>query len=130
MAFLLKTSDIPATPPLVVQKATASEAYEVGEVLTLSSGRVTKCGATNTPVYICAAKLAACSADDPVHCYRMHKTQSYDTILQAAGTSLNIGDKVTIHTDGLQVTATTASGVAEIVSMDGTAVGDHVAVRF
>ena len=43
---------------------------------------------------------------------------------------MKLGDKVTLHTDGLQVTATTASGVAEVVGMDGTAAGDRVRVRF
>ena len=32
--------------------------------------------------------------------------------------------------NGMQVTATTTSGVAEVVSMDGTAIGDTVYVRF
>ena len=41
-----------------------------------------------------------------------------------------VGDKVTLHTDGLQVTGTTASGVAEVVYMDGTAAGDMCRVRF
>lgn len=43
---------------------------------------------------------------------------------------LNIGDKVTLHTDGLQVTATTTSGVAEIVNLIETAVGGKVIVKF
>ena len=41
-----------------------------------------------------------------------------------------VGDKVTIHTDGLQVTATTTGGVAEVVWMEGTASGAKVRVRF
>ncbi len=128
--FLLKTSDIPATPPVEYQKTTGSEAYAVGEVLSLSSGRVTKCAATTAPTFICAGIVEAGDADRDVPCYRVQKTQIYDTTLQADGSSLTAGNKVTLHTDGLQVTATTASGVAEIVSMDGTDVGDHVSVRF
>ena len=38
--------------------------------------------------------------------------------------------RVTLHTDGLQVTGTTASGVAEVVYMDGAAAGDMCRVRF
>ena len=41
-----------------------------------------------------------------------------------------LGDKVTLHTDGLQVTATTTNGVAEGVYMDGTASGSMCRVRF
>ena len=44
--------------------------------------------------------------------------------------SVNIGDKVTLHTDGMQVTATTASGVATVVGRVGTGVGDMQYVRF
>ena len=54
----------------------------------------------------------------------------FETTFQAAATGVNLGDKVTLHTDGLQVTATKTSGVAEVVGMDGTAVGDKVRVRF
>ena len=38
--------------------------------------------------------------------------------------------RVTLHTDGLQVTATTTNGVAEVVYMDGTASGSMCRVRF
>ena len=37
---------------------------------------------------------------------------------------------MTIHSDGLQVTATTTGGVAEVVWMEGTASGAKVRVRF
>ena len=37
---------------------------------------------------------------------------------------------MTLHTDGLQVTATKTNGVAEVVGMDGTAASDRVRVRF
>ena len=45
--------------------------------------------------------------------------------------SLAFCNKVTLHAaSGLQVTATTASGVAEVVYMDGTASGSMCRVRF
>ena len=62
---------------------------------------------------------------------RVDPQTEYETTLSAAGGSLNLGDKVTLHaSSGLQVTATTTNGVAEIVYMDGTASGDMVRVRF
>ena len=57
----------------------------------------------------------------------------YETTNSAAFSSAKIGQKVTLHTDGLQVTATTASGVAEIVDFDDKAksgAGGTVHVRF
>jgi hypothetical protein len=54
----------------------------------------------------------------------------YEVPVTAAPTALKVGDKVTIHTDGLQVTATTTSGVITIESLNGaTAVGDTIVVR-
>lgn len=126
MAFLLKISDIPATPPTEYLPVTENETYTVGEVLKLVSGAVTKSGATDVPVYICAGQ----PGEQGLPAYRVQKTQSYETTLSAAGTSLKIGDKVTVHTDGLQVTATTTSGIAEIISIDNAEVGGAVTVRF
>ena len=54
----------------------------------------------------------------------------FETTFAAAATSVKLGSKFTLHTDGLQVTGTTASGVAEVVYMDGTAAGDMCRVRF
>ena len=54
----------------------------------------------------------------------------FETTAQAALTAVKPGDRVTLHTDGLQVTATTASGVAEIVQKDADAAGSRVRVRF
>ena len=44
--------------------------------------------------------------------------------------STDVESERTLSADSMEVTATTASGVAEVVSMDGTAVGDTVYVRF
>ena len=69
-----------------------------------------------------------CSDIIPV--IRVNKDMIFETTFAAAATSVKLGDKVTLHTDGLQVTGTTASGVAEVVYMDGTAAGDMCRVRF
>ena len=53
----------------------------------------------------------------------------FDTTLSASG-ALKIGDKVTINSDSDKVTATTANGVATIVSLAGTASGSAVTVKF
>ena len=54
----------------------------------------------------------------------------YETKLTAAYSAIAAGAKVTISSDGLGITATTTSGVAEIVEWDGKASGDRVRVRF
>ena len=103
-----------------------------GMAMVLSSGKLAIATGTNKPEFICVEEHdAAVTAGDLVTVVRVDHDTLYETQLSASGTSLNIGDKVTLHaSNGLQVTATTTSGVAEIMAMDGTASGDTVYVRF
>lgn len=101
-----------------------------GMAMVLSSGKLAVASDANKPEFICVEDHgAAVSAGDLVTVVRVEADTDYVTTLSAAG-ALNIGDKVTLASDGLRVTATTASGVAEIVAMEGTASGDTVVVRF
>lgn len=114
------------TAPIVYKEATADETYTVGEALKVSSGAVTLDSGTDKPSYICVGP----EGDNGVPCVEVLPDMEFETTLSAAGTSLAVGDKVTIHTDGLQVTATTTNGVAEITGMYGTAAGSKVTVKF
>lgn len=128
MAFLLQNMDVGQTPPIEYRQITAEEAVVLGEALvTASTGLLTKCGATAKPEYIAVGPQ---DEKDVAPVVRVQDYQVWETQLSAAGTSLKLGNKVTLETDGLRVTATTASGVAVIVDMEGTAVGDNVRVRF
>ena len=69
-------------------------------------------------------------AGDIIPVIRVGKDMILETTFAAAATSIKLGDKGTLHTDGLQVTATTTNGVAEVVYMDGTASGSMCRVRF
>ena len=103
---------------------------KTGMAMVLSSGKLAVASGANKPEFICVEDHgAAVSAGDLVTVVRVEADTDYVTTLSAAG-ALNIGDKVTLASDGLRVTATTASGVAEIVAMEGTASGDTVVVRF
>lgn len=109
---------------------TAAEAVSEGEALVLTSGKLTKCGATVAPQFIAMASLSADATKRKIAVCRVEKNQVYEVPVTAAPTSLNVGDKVTLNTDGLQVTATTTSGVVTIVNLNGaTAAGDKVVVR-
>jgi len=103
-----------------------------GMAMVLSSGKLAIATGSSKPEFICVEeRSAAVTAGDPMTVVRVDHDTVYETTLSAAGGSLNIGDKVTLHaSSGLQVTATTTNGVAEIVYMDGTASGDTVWVRF
>ena len=124
---MLSRMDVGQTPPIKYLTMTDGESVALGEALVLSAGKMTKCGATAKPAYI-AVGVKNAVGEVPVIAVQSY--MAFETTLQAAGDALKKGDKVTLHTDGLQVTATTASGVAEIVEIDGQTVGDRVVVKF
>ena len=111
-----------AERPLEYYEGTASEAIVLGEALVLSSGKLTKCGATDTPEFISMG--SGTGVVIPV--VRVMEEDVYSATLSASGASLNVGDKVTLHTTGTDVTATTTSGVFEVTQINGTSVGDTV----
>ena len=127
MGFCYHSFDNGGSPAIEYLPAKSGESYTVGELLSVSAGAATKCGATAIPSHLCVGP------EDERGCVpasRISEGAIYDAPLTAAGTALKVGDKVTIAATGLGVTATTADGVAEIVRIDGTAVGDTVGVRF
>lgn len=111
---------------------TGAEAVALGEALVLSSGKLTKCGATAAPTFIAleACTGAEATAGKRIAVTRVSKDVIYETKLTAAYSAIAAGAKVTLSSDGLGITATTTSGVAEIVDWDGKASGDKVRVRF
>lgn len=107
----------------------SAEAVTIGEALVLSSGKLTK--ATGTPQFIAMGEVSANDTDRNIAVCRVESNQIFEAPITAAPTSLNVGDKVTLADTGLGVTATTQSGVATIVSLNGAAVaGDKILVRF
>lgn len=117
-------------PEPVFHEATADEAISIGEALVLANGKLTKCAATATPQFIAIGQVGASDANRKVAVCRVESNQVYEVPVAAAPTALKVGDKVTIHTDGLQVTATTTGGVVTVENLNGaSAVGDTIVVR-
>lgn len=111
--------------------ATGSTAPSIGLALVLTSGKLAKCGATATPQYICMREeAAAVAAGTLIPVIKVEPDQVFECTNSASLSGVAIGAKVTLNTDGLQVTATTTSGVATIVDKDGDAAGSRVLVRF
>ena len=111
--------------------AKASEVISIGEALTLSGGVLTKCTGTTKPTHIAMGEKAAADTNRRMPACRVESNQVYAVPVTAAPTSLVPGSKVTIYTDGMQVTATTTDGVATVVDKNGAAaVGDEIIVRF
>lgn len=105
---------------------------KAGMALVQTSGNLAIATGTSKPAYISMCEReTACTAGDVIPVMRVQPDMIFETVWSAAATAINLGDKVTLHaSDGLQVTATTTGGVAEVVGMDGTAVGNTVRVRF
>ena len=128
MAFMMQSMDVGQTPPLEYRQAAAEETVVLGEALvTNAAGLLTKCGATAKTEYVAAGPQ---DEQDMVPVVRVQDYQVWRTQLSAAGADLKPGSKVTLDADGLRVTATTESGVASIVALEGTAEGESVRVRF
>ena len=117
-------------PEPVFHEVTEDEAVVMGEALVLTNGKLTKCGATVKPEFIAMADCAADAANRLIPVARVEANQLYEVPVTAAPTSLVEGSKVTLHTDGMQVTATTADGVVTVENLNGaTAAGDTIVVR-
>lgn len=113
--------------PFVFLIATKGESYVPGEALMIgTAGTATKCSGTSVPQYICQTTLSNAEENAQICATVVNAMQELEVPLSAAGTALKVGNKVTIGTDGLTVTATTTDGVFTITQILGTAVGDKV----
>lgn len=128
--FCLSSMKVGLTPPIEYKTATAGESYAVGEALKQFGGKVTLCSGTTKPEYIC---VGPANDAGEVPCVAVQDYMEFQTTLAVApadSATIGVGDKVTIHTDGMQVTATKTSGVAQLVRVDGQTVGSVVVVKF
>ena len=128
--FMLSRMLVGNTPPIVYMQPTDSESYQVGEALKLASGKVTLCSGAVAPSHVCVGPI---DDNGVVPCVEVQKYMEFETTLGVAPTdsaTVGVGDKVTLHTDGMQVTATKAGGVAEVTGIDGQTVGSRVTVKF
>jgi len=131
MAFLIHSVEhgrVPAWEYLPCSAITP----KVGMAMTQTSGNLAVATGTTKPTYICMCeRSAAVTAGEIIPVIRVNEDIIFETTFSADASSIKLGNKVTLHaSSGLQVTATTSSGVAEVVGMDGTASGDTVRVRF
>jgi len=130
MAFKIYSTDDNRVPGIEYLPASAITP-KVGMALTQTTGQLALATGETAPTYISMCeKDSECTAGDIIPVIRVGKDMILETTFEAAATSIKLGDKVTLHTDGLQVTATTSNGVAEVVYMDGTASGSMCRVRF
>ena len=127
MSFMRNTMDVGMTPPIEYHAGKADEAIVLGEALTLTAGALTKCSGSVKPDYIAVGSK---KETGEVPAIKVQDYMTFEAPLTVDGAALKVGDKVTIAADGMGLTATTDSGVATIVAIHGTGVGDLVEVRF
>lgn len=129
--FLFHTTDDGRIPGFEYLPA-AAITPKVGMMLAANaSGNLAAASGAVKPQYVSMAdRDAAVKAGELIPVVRVQPDMIFEVPLSVAGTSLKVGQKVTIADDGLQVTATTTDGIAEIVEILGTAVGAKVRVRF
>jgi len=104
---------------------------KVGMALKLSSGLLAAADTSSTkPEFICMCDAATLTSGDIIPVIRVTEDIIFETTCSASFADRKVGDKVTLASDVLRVTATTTNGVAEVVAIDGTASGSTVRVKF
>lgn len=130
MAFILHSADDNRIPGIEYLPCSAIQPV-IGMALTQTSGNLALATGTTKPTYISVHKADATkTAGDIVPVIRVSSDMIFETEFSASASDIKLGDKVTIASDGLRVTATKTSGVAEVVYMEGTASGSMCRVRF
>ncbi|MBR4205877.1 MAG: hypothetical protein IKQ92_10400 [Clostridia bacterium] len=129
--FLLHSTDDGRVPPIEYLPCSAITP-KAGMALVQSSGNLAIATGTTKPTYISMIdRASACTAGDIIPVIRIDPDMIFETSFSASAADVKLGQKVTLHaSNGGQVTATTTSGVAEVVYMDGTASGSMCRVRF
>ena len=104
---------IGSVEPFEYLEKTAGATVQAGEALSVANGKLTKCAATAKPEYIA---MGGENRSGLVPVIRVLATTIFEVPAQADQSALGAGSKVTLHTDGLKVTATTTSGVFTLLT--------------
>lgn len=104
--------------PFTTYEAASGEEIKAGEALVLSSGKLTKCGATTAPQYVSMTNLDKNATDRVINVNVVTKNQVWRAPCSADPSALKAGDKVTLSADALMVTATTTNGVVTVEKVD------------
>lgn len=130
MGFKIYQTDDGRNMPLEYRPCGAI-APKAGMALVMTGGKLALASGAAKPQYISMREQeSACGDGELIPVVRVGGDVIFETTAAAAMTAVKTGEKVTIHTDGLQVTATKTDGVAEVVWMEDTAAGSRVHVRF
>lgn len=128
MAFTIHTTESGRVPSLEYLPAGAITP-KVGMALTITDGVLAL--ATGKPRYISMCEWkTACTNGTRIPVLRVLPDMTFETTWSVNAAAVSCGEKVTLSADAMQVTATTAGGVAEVIGRNGSEAGDSVRVRF
>ena len=125
MGFVQVKSMDGASDPFEYGLMTNAEAVTIGEALKFTNGRLTKASGTDIPEAVALATKAA-GTDVKIPFIRLDEQREFEVKSTATVAATLVGQKVTMHTDGLNITATTASGVFLISATDGVTTNSTV----
>lgn len=130
MAFEFRRAEQDTAPIEKELLATKNEAYVHGEAVKFSSGKLTKSGATETPEFIYVGKAFTPAVSGvKIAVIPVLPEYEWETTFSADASALKAGAKVTVNSDGAQVTATTTNGKFQLLE-DGKASGKKAVGRF
>ena len=129
MAFIPAYKHETSPVPFEYYPAGAITGLEPGTLLYLNAGKLAVASGTTKPQFIAQHSGTTTDGQD-IAVEKIKESTIYETTCSAAFTSVQVGAKVTVDTTGKKVTATTDSGVATVVGIDGTTVGSKILVRF
>ena len=130
MAFEFQRAENNAAPIEKEFLATKNEAYVHGETVKFSSGKLTKASGTDKPEFVYVGKdITSAVSGAKIAVVPVLPEYEFAAPFSVAGSARKAGEKVTIASDGAAVTATTGSGVFQLLE-DGKASGAYVRGRF
>ena len=130
MAFEFLRSENNASPIEKEIIATNGTTYNHGSLVAYgSAGTAVVTSGTAVPEFVYVGKTITAKTGDVLAVVPTLPEYEFETTLSATGTTLVAGNKVTINGTGDQATATTTSGVFELLTAGGAS-GATVVGRF
>lgn len=131
MAFIVHSTDDLRVPVLEYHPAGGTVPLKVGKAMVFdSSGFLGPASGTLKPTFICMCDRQSVASGELIPVIRVDSDMVFETAFSVEAGAVKLGRKVTIAAGGMEVTATTDGGVAEVVAMDGTEAGATCRVRF
>lgn len=127
MAFEFLRSENSASPIEKEVEATNGVTYTHGCLVAFDGTTGKAVTTTGNPEFVYAGKDIVAKTGDKLACVVCFPEYEWETMLSASGSSLKVGQKVT--TDGTKATATTASGIFQLLTPGGAS-GAKVVGRF